>query len=525
MTPLTVRLKQYIAIRRSLGFDLSFAERVLRKFAEFADREGADHITVDLFLRWKEHYGSANNLTWCARLSMVRVFAGWLQGFDARTEVPPPGLISSKPRRTRPYIYTDDQIAEIVTEAARLPSSLRAARMDLFDSVRADRRHRAARERSTRARRGGCRSQRKRVLTIRRGEESARAASFRYRHAQLNGSGPIGQNGIGSSARAEPRSSCSRMANARPTAAPATTSRWSASESAFASRSPSTNMAAVRASTICAIPSRCARSWTGIGAASIRIARCSSSAPIWGTRSLSSPTGTSRRSRNCCSSLANARNGTSAGGKRDEEPIRSRSMCSGSSRERLATQLHASPNTVASYRDTFRLLLKYAAERLGRQPTELQIADIDADLIGGFLTFVETRRGNGARSRNTRLSAIRSFFNYVAGNEPQLLHHCQQVLAMPSKRYEKRTIDYLTRAEIEALIGAADLTTRSGRRDRMLLLLALQTGLRVSELINLTCGDVVLGTGAHVRCMGKGRKERSTPLRKDCVEALRVWLS
>jgi len=193
--------------------------------------------------------------------------------------------------------------------------------------------------------------------------------------------------------------------------------------------------------------------------------------------------------------------------------------------ERLATQLHASPNTVASYRDTFRLLLKYAADRLGRAPTALQIADIDADLVGDFLTFVETNRGNGARSRNTRLSAIRSFFAYVAGNEPQLLHHCQKVLAMPSKRYEKRTIDYLTRAEIEALIGAADVTTRSGRRDRMLLLLALQTGLRVSELINLTCGDVALSTGAHVRCMGKGRKERSTPLRKDCTQALRVWLS
>jgi integrase/recombinase XerD len=193
--------------------------------------------------------------------------------------------------------------------------------------------------------------------------------------------------------------------------------------------------------------------------------------------------------------------------------------------ERLATQLHASPNTVASYRDTFRLLLRYAADRLKRQPTQLQIADIDADLIGGFLTFVETRRANKARSRNTRLAAIRSFFKYVAGNEPQLLHHCQQVLAMPSKRYEKRTIDFLTRTEIETVIGAADPTTRSGRRDRMLLLLALQSGLRVSELINLTCGDVVLGTGAHVRCIGKGRKERSTPLRQDCVAALRLWLA
>jgi len=123
MTPLTTRLKQYIAVRRSLGYDLSFPERVLRRFAEFADSERADHITVELFLRWKEHYGSANSYTWSRRLSMVRVFASWLQGFDPRTEVPPPGLISNKPRRSRPYIYTEDRIAEIVTEAGRLPSS------------------------------------------------------------------------------------------------------------------------------------------------------------------------------------------------------------------------------------------------------------------------------------------------------------------------------------------------------------------------------------------------------------------
>jgi integrase len=123
MTPLSARLKQYIAVRRSLGYGLSFSERVLRRFAEFADREHVEHITVELFLRWKKHYGSTNSSTWSRRLSMVRVFASWLQGFDPRTEVPPPGLISGKPRRPRPYIYTDDQIAEIVTEAGQLSSS------------------------------------------------------------------------------------------------------------------------------------------------------------------------------------------------------------------------------------------------------------------------------------------------------------------------------------------------------------------------------------------------------------------
>ena len=193
--------------------------------------------------------------------------------------------------------------------------------------------------------------------------------------------------------------------------------------------------------------------------------------------------------------------------------------------DRLGMQLKASPHTVMSYRDTFRLLLKFAAMRLHRSPTELQVVDIDAELIGQFLADIESTRGNNARSRNTRLSAIRSFFKYVAVNEPQLLHHCQRILAMPAKRHEKRAIDYLSRVEIEALIEVADLSSWYGRRDRALLSLALQTGLRVSEMIGLSCGDIVLGAGAHVRCVGKGRKERATPIRKDTVRVLRDWLA
>lgn len=192
--------------------------------------------------------------------------------------------------------------------------------------------------------------------------------------------------------------------------------------------------------------------------------------------------------------------------------------------ERLASQLRASPNTIASYRDTFKLLLRYASEQLKQSPTDLLVAHIDAELVGRFLSFIEEDRGNSARSRNARLAAIRSFFRFVAANEPQLLHHCQRILAMPSKRHEKQPIDYLTREEIETLIAAPDQSTWLGRRDRALLMLALQTGLRVSELIHLVVRDVVLSTGAHVRCVGKGRKERSTPLRKDCVEVMRAWI-
>jgi len=122
MTTLSQRLDDYLAVRRSLGYDLSFSGRVLRRFTAFADSEGVDHVTVDLFQRWKAAFGSANNNTWSARLGMVRVFAGWLQGHDARTEVPPPGLISGKLRRARPHIYTNAEIAMIVTRAAKLPS-------------------------------------------------------------------------------------------------------------------------------------------------------------------------------------------------------------------------------------------------------------------------------------------------------------------------------------------------------------------------------------------------------------------
>ncbi len=193
--------------------------------------------------------------------------------------------------------------------------------------------------------------------------------------------------------------------------------------------------------------------------------------------------------------------------------------------ERLGTQLKASPNTIISYRDTFRLLLRYASEQLKTVPTALKIADIDAELVGRFLADIEKARGNAARSRNTRLAAIRSFFRYVAINEPHLLHHCQRVLAMPSKRHEKRVIDYLTRDEIEAVVAAPDVTTWYDRRDRAILVLTLQTGLRVTELITLSCSDIALGTGAHVRCMGKGRKERATPIRKDSVKVLRDWLA
>jgi len=192
--------------------------------------------------------------------------------------------------------------------------------------------------------------------------------------------------------------------------------------------------------------------------------------------------------------------------------------------ERLCAQMEASPNTIAGYRDTFRLLLRFASDRTGRPPTKLNVDDMDCDLVADFLAHVETARRNSARSRNTRLAAIRSFFRYVAMNEPAYMLHAQKILAMPSKRHVRRTVDFLNRAEMNALLASPDRSTWVGRRDYAILTVALQTGLRASEIINLRRCDIAHGTGAHVQCEGKGRKQRCTPLRQETLKLLKVWL-
>jgi len=192
--------------------------------------------------------------------------------------------------------------------------------------------------------------------------------------------------------------------------------------------------------------------------------------------------------------------------------------------ERLMHQRQASPHTIASYRDTFSLLLRFVQERTNKAPSTLSLQALDAPVVGAFLEHLEKERGNSPRTRNTRLAAVHAFFRYAALYEPGASALIQRVLAIPSKRFEHTPIAFLTHEEIEALVAAPDTDTWLGRRDRTLLLLTVQTGLRVSELIGLCCQDVVLGHGAHVRCLGKGRKARCTPLREDAVKALSAWL-
>jgi len=192
--------------------------------------------------------------------------------------------------------------------------------------------------------------------------------------------------------------------------------------------------------------------------------------------------------------------------------------------DRLMRQRQASPHTIASYRDSFRLLIDYAERRLKKSPSNLDLEDLDAPFLVAFLDHLEDERGNGARTRNLRLTAIHSFFRYVAFQKPDRSSFIQRILAIPSKRFARRLIAFLSRPEIEALLSAPDRTTWRGRRDHALLTVAIQTGLRVSELIGLRCEDVILGPGAHVRCQGKGRKERSTPLGKRPRAILQAWL-
>jgi len=193
--------------------------------------------------------------------------------------------------------------------------------------------------------------------------------------------------------------------------------------------------------------------------------------------------------------------------------------------DRLLGQLGASPHTIACYRDAFRLLLRFAAARLRRAPSNLRVEDLDAAFLAQFLDHVEHTRGCSARTRNARLSALHAFFRYVALEEPQYALHCQRILAIPAKRYERRPVEFLVEDEIAALIAAPDPATWLGRRDRTLLLLAVRTGLRSSELTGLRRVDVALGIGAHVRCNGKGRKSRCTPLHPDVVPILKSWLN
>jgi integrase len=193
--------------------------------------------------------------------------------------------------------------------------------------------------------------------------------------------------------------------------------------------------------------------------------------------------------------------------------------------DRLIGQRGSSGHTIAGYRDTWRLLLAFASQRTGKNPCQLDIADLDAPLVAAFLDHLEHGRGNSPRTRNNRLAAIRSLFAWAALRHPEHAATIQRVLAITPKRFQRNLVTYLTGEEIDALAAACDQQTWTGRRDHALIVLAAQAGLRISELAALTIADITLGTGAHVHTIGKGRKERRTPLLPSTVAVLRAWIA
>ncbi len=191
--------------------------------------------------------------------------------------------------------------------------------------------------------------------------------------------------------------------------------------------------------------------------------------------------------------------------------------------EHLQNRRRASPHTIAAYRDSWRMLLRFASEQLAKEPSQLDLSDLDAPMIAAFLDHIERERRCSIRSRNARLAAIRALYRYAALDHPEHAATIERVLAIPAKRHERTLVTFLEDRELEALLAAPDLTSRVGRRDRAMILLGAESGLRASELTALRWADLELGRGAHVRCLGKGRKHRVTPLGAQCTAVLITW--
>ena len=518
MNDLQQLLDEYLATRRALGAELRLCGRLLQRFVAFAAQRESAFLTTALAQQWATQPRDAQPAQWANRFGMVRRFALYAHAADLRHEVPPPGLLRGSFRRSQPYLYTDEEIADLLGAARGLsgttglrsctyatllallavtgmrptePLGLDRDDVDLETGVLTVRQGKFGKSRhipvhaSTQQALAGYAAQRDRlcIQPLSPGfflsERGTRITEWALRRKFVKLSRQVGLRGPSDSR------------GPRPPGLAASVRRRDAAELVSQRRRCRTPLAAPGH-----LPRACPRERHVL--------------------------------------VSHRHSGTAGGGRPTARPPRVEAAAMKAAdfppllaaffTQRLMQQRQASPHTITSYRDTFRLLVRYAQRELHKPPTSLALDDLGPDFLGAFLTHLETERGNDARTRNTRLAAIRSFFGYVAAYEPQHAALAQRVLAMPSKRYTRRPVDFLNRAEVDALLQAPDVRTRAGRRDRTLLLVAVQTGLRASELLNLRREDVQLGPGAHLRCQGKGRKERCTPLRRDSVAALRQWL-
>jgi integrase/recombinase XerD len=514
MSGLRARAEEYLAMRRALGFRLTTQGRHLMGFVGFCEDRGAATVTTDLAVEWATTTASDHEAYQARRLDVVRIFARHLQPLDPAAEVPPGDVLDRRQWRIPPYLYSPQEIAALMSAARMLRPAFRAVTWRTLTGLLA-------------------------VTGMRQGE------------ACRLGRGDVDLNAETVTVR-DSKFGKSRMVFLHPTAAAALRAYDRARDEAFPGPEAGTFLVNSRgrpldghnlphtfaplaiAAGIQAPPgqrapaARPAPRVHGLNAPGLVPRRRERPGPPPGPVHLARPhrpevhllvpLGRPRAARpGRRPARAGRRGGVIV---TDLAPV-----LQGFFTDRLARQKKASPNTVAAYRDTFRLLLAFARDQTGKQPARLSLADIDATLVGAFLNHLEDQRGNGSATRNARLAAIHSLFKYAAPKAPEHAAVISQVLAIPPRRRERAIVSYLTAEEIDALVAAPGREAWHGRRDHALLLLDVQTGLRVSELTGLKRQDIHLGAGPHVRCHGKGRKDRATPLTTQTVKVMRTWLA
>ena len=516
MTGLRSALERYLSMRQGLGYKYQHQARRLADFVSFMEKRKATTITTKLAVAWAT-LPPDRHASWALRLTDVRGFARHIANIDPQTEVPPAGILPPL-KRAKPYVYSDAEIEALLTAALALPPAnglrrwtyhylfglIAVTGMRLSEAIGLQRSDVNLDEGVLTVRQS--KFGKSRLVPLHRTTREALLSYAERRDAHLGSRcGPhffVAERGgrllhqyvhrvfwrlsreIG--LRRPGDHTGPRVHDFRHRFAIRTLLGWYREGIDVEQQLPVLS--------------------TYLGHACVRDTYWYLSA----CPELMEAGGAAPRS--------------ALGGQAMKPSSNVATLIERYFTERLMRQRNVSANTIASYRDTFRLLFTFAQARLRKPPSALALDDLDAPFISAFLADLETKRGASVRTRNLRLTAIRSFFRFVSFEEPAHSALIQRVLAIPSKRHDKRQVHFLTRPEIEAVLAAPDRTTWLGRRDHTLLLLAAQTGLRLSELISLDRDAVHLGTGAHVRCVGKGRKERCTPLTAHARGALQAWL-
>ena len=513
MSDLRTALHDYLKLRRQLGFELKTQGRLLESYVRFMERAGAQHITTELALVWAKLPVHARAHTWRQRLGTVRGFARYMATIDPLSEVPSKDLLPARGARVAPYLYSPAEIAALMDAARMLTPPMRAATYEtliglmattglrLGEAVGLDRTDVNLEDGVLHVRRAKQDKQREVPLHASTTAALREYSRLRDRHCAALETAAFFVTRLGVRLTssdgplhvpdADPPGRPGRTRGAPPTA-------------------PARSQTCVCCPHAAGLVSRRRSGRTG-AAAALDVSR--SRRPV--IELLVFPSG---------ARAARARRATARRLVRAIVMSLIAPTLQAFFTDRLITQRNASPRTVAAYRDTLRLFLRFAHQQTGKQPARLDFADLDAPLIGAFLDHLEHERGNTARTRNARLAAIHSLYRYAALRHPEHAATIGRVIEIPAKRHERALISYLDLDEIKALLPAPDRTTWLGRRDHALLLTAIQTGLRVSELVGLRISDVSLGAGAHVRTVGKGRKERCATLTRETVAVLREWL-